>query len=145
MIALLATLQMIAPAMPQITPAMPEMAFACTRADKHSDPIWIALPNGLNRSEVLVSDPGRIFGRYTFRNYNWKIGTDGRLSVAFTSSNGDPKQPLFMVQQEEAGSKSYRGMSHPFARPDKVTRYSCQQMTGDAAANTIKLIKAESQ
>jgi len=145
MIALLALLQGIAPPMPQIVLQSPEMAFACTRADKLSDPIWFALPNGLNRSEVLVSDPGRIFGRYTFRNYNWKIGTDGRLSVAFTSSNGDPKQPLFMVQQEDSGTNSYRGMSHPFARPDKVTRYSCHQETGEAAANTIKLIRAESQ
>jgi hypothetical protein len=145
MIALLATLQMIAPAMPQITPPIPEMAFACTRNAEKGEVIWIALPNGLNKSEVLVSDPAQVLGRYTLTNYNWKIDVDGTLSVAFSSSNGDPKQPLFIVVQEESGSNSYRGMSHPVARPDKVTRYVCERTLGEQAANTIKLIRAESR
>jgi len=144
MIALIATVQMIAAPMPQIAPARPEMTFACTGPSKPGEPIIIALPNGLNRSEVLVSDPGRILGRYTLTRYTWKIGADGRLSIVF-SSNGDLHSPVFTVEQKESGSKNYGGHSHPFYWPKKLTEYSCQSTLGQQAANTIKLLRTPSQ
>ena len=142
MIALIALLQTISPPLPVITPRVPEMVFTCSRAGKAGVPLVIALPTGLNGSEVLVSDPGRVLGGYTFTRYRWKIGTDGGVSLTF-SSNGDSRSPVLTVEQVVPGSKDYRGRAHPFYRPKKLTFYSCQLMQGDGADAIIKQIRAE--
>jgi hypothetical protein len=129
---------------PMIVPASPEMAFACTPTSGGGDQLIFGLPQGLNRNQVFVSDPGHLLGNVSASSFTWQIGTDGRLSIALTEAAA--AKPLFSLIQAKSGlGDKFEGTSTAVGNSDRVRHFDCRSMHGEPAAEIVRHIRAEAK